>query len=87
VILFKDSSTNKGGVISSSMEVLAALAMTDEEYDRLMVVRPGGAIPAFRERYIREVIATVVRRADQEFELLWKTHNNDAYPSQFFRRW
>ena len=33
VILFKDASTNKGGVTSSSMEVLAALSLTDEEFD------------------------------------------------------
>ena len=29
VILFKDSSTNKGGVTSSSFEVQAALSLTD----------------------------------------------------------
>jgi len=76
VILFKDSSTNKGGVISSSLEVLAGLALTDEEYDRLMVVRPGGKVPSFRERYVREVMAIVSLRADQEFELSWKTHQD-----------
>jgi len=30
VILFKDASTNKGGVTSSSLEVLACLAMEDK---------------------------------------------------------
>jgi glutamate dehydrogenase len=80
VILFKDSSTNKGGVISSSYEVLAGLALTDEEYDRFMVVRPGGKIPAFRERYVKDVISIVTRRADQEFELLWKTHHDRGTP-------
>jgi glutamate dehydrogenase len=80
VVLFKDSSTNKGGVISSSLEVLAGLALTDEEYDTHMVVRPGGGIPAFRERYVREVAAIVTRRADQEFELLWRTHAERGTP-------
>jgi len=80
VILFKDSSTNKGGVISSSMEVFAGLALTDEEYDRLMVVRPDGRVPAFRERYVREVVEIVTRKADLEFELLWKTHNDLGTP-------
>jgi glutamate dehydrogenase len=80
VILFKDSSTNKGGVISSSLEVLAGLALTDEEYDRLMVVREDGKIPAFRERYVREVVDIVTRRADQEFELLWQTHKERGTP-------
>jgi len=80
VLLFKDSSTNKGGVISSSLEVLAGLALTDEEYDTHMVVRPGGGIPAFREGYVREVAAIVTRRADQEFELLWRTHAERGTP-------
>jgi glutamate dehydrogenase len=80
VILFKDSSTNKGGVISSSLEVLAGLALSDEEWDRLMVVPPGGEIPAFRQRYVNEVVEIVTRRADQEFELLWKTHKEKGTP-------
>jgi glutamate dehydrogenase len=80
VILFKDSSTNKGGVISSSFEVLAGLALTDEEYERLMSVRPGAPVPAFREKYIREVIAAVVSKADMEFDLLWKTHARTGTP-------
>jgi glutamate dehydrogenase len=37
VILFKDASTNKGGVTSSSMEVLASLCMNDEEFARNMI--------------------------------------------------
>jgi glutamate dehydrogenase len=80
VILFKDSSTNKGGVISSSLEVLAGLALTDEEYDRHMVVRPGGEVPSFRERYVKEVIRIITRRADQEFDLLWRTHHERRIP-------
>ncbi len=80
VTLFKDSSTNKGGVISSSLEVLAGLALTDEEYDELMTVRPGGEIPAFRRHYVREVIAIVTSCADQEFALLWKTREERGTP-------
>jgi glutamate dehydrogenase len=80
VVLFKDSSTNKGGVISSSFEVLAGLGLTDEEYQRMMCVRPGGQIPAFRERYIREVIHAIVGKADLEFALLWRTHKLTRAP-------
>ncbi len=80
VLLFKDSSTNKGGVISSSFEVLAGLALTDAEYDDLMVVRKGGVIPRFRENYINEVMATIAHRADQEFKLLWDTHQERNIP-------
>ncbi|HEY9594952.1 MAG TPA: NAD-glutamate dehydrogenase domain-containing protein, partial [Spirochaetia bacterium] len=74
VILFKDSSTNKGGVISSSLEVLAALALTDAQYRELMVVAPGRPQPDFRARYIREVTEIICRRADEELELLWSAH-------------
>jgi glutamate dehydrogenase len=37
-IIFKDASANKGGVTSSSLEVLAALAFTDEEFAQYMQV-------------------------------------------------
>jgi glutamate dehydrogenase len=80
VVLFKDSSTNKGGVISSALEVLTGLALTDEEYRRHMIVEKGGAVPAFRKRYIEEVLAYIRRRADLEFELLWKTHEATGAP-------
>lgn len=32
VILFKDAATNKGGVTSSSLEVLAALSFDEEDF-------------------------------------------------------
>ncbi len=38
-IIFKDASANKGGVTSSSLEVLAALSFTDEEFAELMQVQ------------------------------------------------
>jgi glutamate dehydrogenase len=41
VVLFKDASTNKGGVTSSSLEVLAGLSLKDEEYGELMMVKSG----------------------------------------------
>ncbi|GAB64517.1 NAD-specific glutamate dehydrogenase [Plasmodium cynomolgi strain B] len=36
VILFKDASTNKGGVISSSLEVLAGLVLSDQQFLQMM---------------------------------------------------
>jgi glutamate dehydrogenase len=80
VTVFKDSSTNKGGVISSSLEVLAALAMDDASYARLLCAAPGTGEPEFRRRYIGEVVRHIVDRADQEFELLWKTHRATGRP-------
>jgi glutamate dehydrogenase len=45
-----------------------------------MIVEKGGAVPAFRKRYIEEVLAYIRRRADLEFELLWKTHEATGAP-------
>jgi NAD-specific glutamate dehydrogenase len=39
-IVFKDASANKGGVTSSSLEVLAALSFADDEFKLNMQVRP-----------------------------------------------
>jgi glutamate dehydrogenase len=80
IVLFKDSSTNKGGVISSSFEVLAGLGLSDEEYGQHMSVRPGAATPSFRERYIKEVIDALRRKADEEFGLLWRTRAATGAP-------
>ena len=38
VVVFKDASANKGGVTSSSLEVLAALVLTDAEFHAHMAV-------------------------------------------------
>merc|ERR1719145_124775 len=43
VVLVKDATANKGGVTSSSMEVLAALALPENEHDKLMCIQPVGA--------------------------------------------
>ena len=40
VVVFKDASANKGGVTSSSLEVLAALVLTDDEFQSHMTVPP-----------------------------------------------
>jgi len=47
IILFKDASTNKGGVTSSSMEVLAALALDDEDHKNNLRVQNDGSVPEF----------------------------------------
>jgi len=45
--LFKDASTNKGGVTSSSMEVLAALSLDDEDHKNNLRVHNDGTVPEF----------------------------------------
>ncbi|HBC89719.1 MAG TPA: hypothetical protein DCZ94_22500 [Lentisphaeria bacterium] len=73
VLVFKDSSTNKGGVTSSSLEVLAGLALDDETFEREMVST--GDDPEFRKKYIREILDLIRSKADAEFEILWSLHN------------
>ncbi|NGX51237.1 MAG: NAD-specific glutamate dehydrogenase, partial [Chlamydiae bacterium] len=63
VLIIKDSSANKGGVICSSMEVLAGLVLTEEEFlsekNELMV----------------EILAIIAEKARNEAQLLLKTHD------------
>eukprot|EP00163_Fabomonas_tropica_P003925 TRINITY_DN13481_c0_g4_i1.p1 TRINITY_DN13481_c0_g4~~TRINITY_DN13481_c0_g4_i1.p1 ORF type:complete len:1026 (-),score=365.41 TRINITY_DN13481_c0_g4_i1:176-3253(-) len=72
-ILFKDASANKGGVTSSSLEVLAALALTDAEFEEHMTVKDG-VVPKFRAEYVQEVQNIIENNARMEFECIWKEH-------------
>ena len=69
VLLIKDASANKGGVTSSSLEVLASLALTDSEYASLMMVRDGVASD-FRKRYVEDIIKKIRNNAYLEFAAL-----------------
>ena len=84
VILFKDSSTNKGGVTSSSYEVLSGLALPDEVFTAQMCTdddSPGSkSRPELRRAYIEEVIARIKENADAEFAILWRTHRETGIP-------
>eukprot|EP00834_Sanchytrium_tribonematis_P008363 NODE_957_length_2903_cov_0.370542.p1 type:complete len:279 gc:universal NODE_957_length_2903_cov_0.370542:1654-818(-) len=70
-IIFKDASANKGGVTSSSMEVLAALSFDDVEYEKHMMVK-NGQVPPFYEQYITQVHHKIEKNAASEFECLWR---------------
>ncbi|KAI8840785.1 Glutamate/Leucine/Phenylalanine/Valine dehydrogenase-domain-containing protein [Chytriomyces cf. hyalinus JEL632] len=70
VILFKDASANKGGVASSSLEVLAALAFNDAEFSEYMQVKQG-VVPAFCAEYVQSVQEFIEKAARMEFEALW----------------
>lgn len=78
-IIFKDASANKGGVTSSSLEVLAALALTDEEFAEHMMVKEG-VVPPFYSAYIKAVHEIIERNARLEFECLWK--ENEEQPGR-----
>jgi glutamate dehydrogenase len=73
VILFKDSSTNKGGVTSSSLEVLAGLALSTEEYVDLMIFKDGKP-SEFYKSYVKDIQEKIAENAAAEFHCLWKEH-------------
>ncbi|KAJ1915487.1 NAD-dependent glutamate dehydrogenase [Mycoemilia scoparia] len=80
VHLFKDASANKGGVTSSSLEVLAALALSDEEHGQLMCEQPDGSLPEFYKEYVKNVQDSIERNARLEFECLWRESERTNKP-------
>jgi len=74
VILYKDASANKGGVTSSSLEVLAALALSTEEFDKHMAVKDESNPPAFYMEYVKEIQQRIEGDAELEFECIWREH-------------
>lgn len=78
-IIIKDASANKGGVTSSSLEVLASLCLSDEKFDSLFSVKNGKA-PAFRKKYIKEVLNRIRWNARREFGILWKENRDNGTP-------
>lgn len=62
VLIIKDSSCNKGGVICSSLEVLGGLVLTEEEFLRE------------KSRYVQEILAFIAKAAEREAKLLLSTH-------------
>jgi len=72
VELFKDASANKGGVTSSSLEVLAALALSDDEFTTHMCVKDLSNPPIFYKEYVEEVQRIIEENARLEFECIWE---------------
>lgn len=79
-IIFKDASTNKGGVTSSSLEVLAALSFDDKGFLENMCVGADGIKPPFYELYVKEVQRKIVSNAENEFEALWALRKTTGHP-------
>ncbi|KAJ5138923.1 uncharacterized protein N7515_003771 [Penicillium bovifimosum] len=73
-ILYKDASANKGGVTSSSLEVLASLSFNDEEFVEHMCIREDGTVPDFYQAYVKEVQQIIQSNAALEFEAIWREH-------------
>lgn len=66
VVIVKDSSANKGGVVTSSYEIIAAMLCSDEEFNDN------------KEAITREVLKKLKELAHLEAELLFR--EVDAYP-------
>jgi glutamate dehydrogenase len=79
-ILFKDASANKGGVTSSSLEVLASLSFDDKSFIENMCVQDDGTPPRFYVNYVREVQDVIKRNAALEFEAIWREHQRTGKP-------
>jgi len=63
----------QGGVSCSSLEVLAGLALSDEEHTKLMTF-PDGSPTDFYANYVRDVQARISENASLEFSCIWKEH-------------
>jgi glutamate dehydrogenase len=79
VVIYKDASANKGGVTSSSLEVLASLAMTDEEYEELMCIKRGLVSP-FRKKYVAQILEIIRENARLEFDIIWQENETRKIP-------
>ena len=62
VIIIKDSSANKGGVICSSFEVLASLVLTESEFTQK------------KEILVQEILERITKCVDDEVLLILKEH-------------
>jgi glutamate dehydrogenase len=79
-ILYKDASANKGGVTSSSLEVLASLSFDDKGFVENMCVGHDGKAPQFYQAYVKEVQEVIKRNARLEFEAIWREHEQTGIP-------
>ena len=79
-IVFKDASANKGGVTSSSLEVLASLSFDDESFLSHMCVQSDGTVPKFYQDYVKQVQAKIQENARLEFEAIWREHDETGVP-------
>ncbi|KAK3357011.1 Glutamate/Leucine/Phenylalanine/Valine dehydrogenase-domain-containing protein [Lasiosphaeria hispida] len=73
-IVYKDASANKGGVTSSSLEVLASLSFDEEGFVTHMCHDSRGNAPEFYQAYVKEVQRKIQDNARLEFEAIWREH-------------
>jgi glutamate dehydrogenase len=63
IVVLRDASANKCGVISSSYEIIANLLMTEKEF------------LAHKEAYVDDVLKILDKRAEEEAKLIFKRHH------------
>jgi len=68
VVIMRDASANKCGVISSSYEIIAGLLLTEKEF------------LANKQEYVADVIDILNRRAEDEAELIFRRAQRSATP-------
>ena len=66
ILMIKDSSANKTGVISSSFEIIASLLLSDEEFAEI------------KSEYVTQVIDTLRERARLEARLLFSEYTSQG---------
>jgi glutamate dehydrogenase len=79
-IVYKDASANKGGVTSSSLEVLASLSFDDEGFVKHMCHDAHGNAPEFYKAYVKAVQEKIQENARLEFEAIWREHEQTGVP-------
>lgn len=90
-VFFKDASANKGGVTSSSFEVLASLALNDDDFVHKFVGLEGQNLDGGKvaelekttplyDAYVQHVQKRVVYNAEQEFAQLWRINQETGTP-------
>ncbi|KAI8456081.1 Glutamate/Leucine/Phenylalanine/Valine dehydrogenase-domain-containing protein [Phakopsora pachyrhizi] len=80
VVLFKDASANKGGVTSSSLEVLVGLGLSDSEYLDLMTSQNSPGFSEFYTDYVRDIQRTITFNGAAEFQCIWKESMSGQKP-------
>lgn len=83
-ILIKDATANKGGVTSSSLEVLASLALNDHDFVTKFIGEEIHKDPTWRsplyKAYVKEVQKKITLNAEKEFTQLWKLNQATGTP-------
>jgi glutamate dehydrogenase len=81
VHVFKDSSANKGGVTSSSFEVLASLCMSDRDHGRLLTRSDEGSeLPNFYLQYVDAILQRIEDNCKDEFGVIWRATQDASKP-------